>query len=263
MKLQEKISIYYTSLTNTERKICTVILDDPTVVSEHSIIDAATLCGTSKSAMLRFAKKLGYSGYSEFKYAVGESFIKEEKQNTESGNIYQEIVSSYSQTITELSKQDYNIQLTLLAEYIDQYKYVEVIGIGNSSFCAKQLKYSLFSHNKYIGDATDREEIKCLTQCITKDYLIIIFSVSGALDTYGKLVKAASQKKARAVLITMNPDNALEKYVNTSFVLPSTMHLLKDTKVLKQLDNRTTMHFFAEVISYYYGLYLEKQALEG
>lgn len=40
------------------------------------------------------------------------------------------------------------------------------------------------------------------------------------------------------------------------------MHLLKDTKVLKQLDNRTTMHFFAEVISYYYGLYLEEQALE-
>ena len=104
MKLQEKISIYYTSLTNTERKICTVILDDPTVVSEHSIIDAATLCGTSKSAMLRFAKKLGYSGYSEFKYAVGESFIKEEKQNTESGDIYQEIVSSYSQTMTELIK---------------------------------------------------------------------------------------------------------------------------------------------------------------
>lgn len=137
MKFQEKISIYYTSLTHTERKICTVILDDPTVVSEHSIIDAATLCGTSKSAMLRFAKKLGYSGYSEFKYAVGESFIKEEKQNTESGDIYQEIVSSYSQTITELSKLDYNTQLTLLAEYIDQYKHVESIGIGNSSFYAK------------------------------------------------------------------------------------------------------------------------------
>ena len=96
-------------------------------MSKHSIIDAATLCWTSKSAMLRFAKKLGYSGYSEFKYAVGESFIKEDKQNTESGDIYQEIVSSYSQTITKLSK----------LEYIDQDKHVESIGIGNSSFYAK------------------------------------------------------------------------------------------------------------------------------
>lgn len=261
MKLQEKISIYYTSLTNTERKICTVILDDPTVVSEHSIIDAAELCSTSKSAMLRFAKKLGYSGYSEFKYAVSESFTKEKKESPKINNIYQEIVHSYSQTIDELSKLNYDEQLSLLATQIDQYEHVESIGIENSSFCAKQLEYSLFAHNKYIGDATDREEIKCLTQCITKDYLIIIFSVSGASDTYGKLVKAASLKKAKVVLITMNPDNALQKYVNTSFVLPSTMHLLKDTKVLKQLDNRTTMHFFAEVISYYYGLYLEKQAL--
>lgn len=88
MKLQEKISIYYTSLTNTERKICTVILDDPTVVSEHSIIEAAELCSTSKSAMLRFAKKLGYTGYSEFKYAVSESFTKEEKESPKMNNIY-------------------------------------------------------------------------------------------------------------------------------------------------------------------------------
>lgn len=75
---RKDINILY--IVNKYRKIWTVILDDPTVVSEHSIIDAATLCGTSKFAMLRFAKKLGYSGYSEFKYAVGESFIKEEKK---------------------------------------------------------------------------------------------------------------------------------------------------------------------------------------
>ena len=131
MKLQEKISIYYTSLTNTERKICTVILDDPTVVSEHSIIEAAELCSTSKSAMLSFAIKLGYTGYSEFKYAVSESFTKEEKESPKMNNIYQEIVHSYSQTIDELSKLNYDEQLSLLATQIDKNEHVKSMGIEN------------------------------------------------------------------------------------------------------------------------------------
>ena len=44
---------------------------------DHSIIEAGNLCHTSKSAMLRFAKKLGYRGYSEFKYAIEESTKKD------------------------------------------------------------------------------------------------------------------------------------------------------------------------------------------
>ena len=72
MNFKEKISIYYTSLTPTEKKICTKILDNPEIIIEHSIIEAGNLCQTSKSAMLRFAKKLQYRGYSEFKYAIEE-----------------------------------------------------------------------------------------------------------------------------------------------------------------------------------------------
>ena len=32
-----------------------------------------------------------------------------------------------------------------------------------------------------------------------------------------------------------------------------------DKKILKQFDNRTTLHFFSEVISYYYGFYIENK----
>ena len=38
MKFKEKISIYYTSLTPTEKKICTKILDNPEIIIKNSII---------------------------------------------------------------------------------------------------------------------------------------------------------------------------------------------------------------------------------
>ena len=52
------------------------------IIREAStIVDLAEKCHVSKSAILRFAKKLGYSGYSEFKYdfsLVGHSSVPED-----------------------------------------------------------------------------------------------------------------------------------------------------------------------------------------
>ena len=40
------------------------------LVASYTIIDVAEFADVSKSALLRFCKKLGYSGYSEFKFEV-------------------------------------------------------------------------------------------------------------------------------------------------------------------------------------------------
>ncbi len=56
----------------------------------------------------------------------------------------------------------------------------------------------------------------------------------------------------------MNNDSSINKLVDMIFTLPSNIASTSTSTVLKQLDNRTTLYFFAEIISYYYGLYLEK-----
>ena len=72
-------------------------------------------------------------------------------------------------------------------------------------------------------------------------------------------LKEAKKKNAYVVLITMNNETQLAKYSNMTFYLPSTISYLQDKKILKQFDNRTTLHFFSEVISYYYGFYIENK----
>lgn len=102
MNLKERISIYYTSLTTTEKRIYTQIMDNPHIIIDHSIIEAGELCHTSKSAMLRFAKKLGYRGYSEFKYAIEESTKKDYQQipaSVDNQTVLQQISLSFALTI--------------------------------------------------------------------------------------------------------------------------------------------------------------------
>lgn len=265
MDFKEKISIYYTSLTPTEKRICTMILDNPHIIIDHSIIEAGDLCQTSKSAMLRFAKKLGYRGYSEFKYAIEESCKKSNKTEPDiisNNSILHQISSSYCLTIETLGQSGYEAQLSILAKMIDEYPYVKAIGTGNSAFCAKQLVYSLYSHDKFFDAVTDDVQFTYLSNCLTKDYLLIIFSVS-ASSTFTDLMKAAQAVGAKTILITMNNDSPLTTYSYMNFFLPSTVSPLKKSKILKQLDNRTTLYFFSEIISYYYGLYLEDKIKES
>ena len=73
MDFKKTVAIHYTEFTPSERKICARILEDPQIVN-NSIVVLGDLCETSKSAILRFYQKLGYRGYSEFKYSVEESF---------------------------------------------------------------------------------------------------------------------------------------------------------------------------------------------
>lgn len=263
MNLKERISIYYTSLTTTEKRIYTQIMDNPNIIIENSIIEAGNLCHTSKSAMLRFAKKLGYRGYSEFKYAIEESLkrdVQEVPTTVNNETVLHQISSSFALTIQAIGQLNFDEQLKQLAAYIYQYPYIKSIGIGNSAFCANQLVYSLYSHNQFIEGITDNVQFTYLENCINSQYLLIIFSVSASSITYNKLLKTAKTNGAKTILITMNNDSSINQLVDMVFTLPSNIAPTTSSTVLKQLDNRTTLYFFAEIISYYYGLYLEEKA---
>lgn len=263
MNLKERISIYYTSLTTTEKRIYTQIMDNPNIIIDHSIIEAGNLCHTSKSAMLRFAKKLGYRGYSEFKYAIEESIkkdIQEKPIMMHNKTVLHQISSSFALTIQAIGQLDFDNQLKTLASYIYQFPYIKSIGIGNSAFCAKQLVYSLYSHNQFIEGVTDDVQFNYLENCLNNQYLLIVFSVSASSITYNKLLKTAKNKDSKIILITMNNDSSINQLADMVFTLPSNVAPTSSATVLKQLDNRTTLYFFAEIISYYYGLFLEKKA---
>ena len=52
-----------------------------------SINDFATKCFTSRTSVLRFAKKLGFSGYSELKYYVNDSGDDKDRSNTDNDEL--------------------------------------------------------------------------------------------------------------------------------------------------------------------------------
>lgn len=118
--IQEQSSSY----TKNEQDIACYIINHPTDAGRYTIEKLAVETNTSKAALIRFAKKLGFSGYSEFKYALNRFLVS---NNAEVSTNYHEdspvsITNIYINALQEFNKYITDEQLHSLACKIKKSK---------------------------------------------------------------------------------------------------------------------------------------------
>src|SRR5699024_12184557 len=67
------ISSYFPSLTKSEQKVAQYVLANPDDIEATSIQELAKKVSVGESTIIRFVRKIGYSGYQEFKLALVKS----------------------------------------------------------------------------------------------------------------------------------------------------------------------------------------------
>lgn len=66
--IEELITKHQKLFGELDKEIIAYMLNNPEQIKKLSITELADITFTSKSTVLRLVKKLGFSGYSEFKY---------------------------------------------------------------------------------------------------------------------------------------------------------------------------------------------------
>ena len=74
MELEGIINEHFNELNENEKAIIEYIIKNKANCQEMTIIELAKETLTSKSSILRLTQKLGFSGYSEFKYSIRNIF---------------------------------------------------------------------------------------------------------------------------------------------------------------------------------------------
>ena len=82
-KTSLNINILYDKMGKAEKRIADWILENPGEILPLSIVDLAERCNCSEATVVRFAKRLGLSGYQELKI----SFAQETNSTSVSTNI--------------------------------------------------------------------------------------------------------------------------------------------------------------------------------
>lgn len=247
--LTDRINKYYNQLNETDLHILKVIMSDTKSVEDMSIEVLAKKCTTSRTSILRFCKKIGFSGYSEFK-----SFLKWESQSKTSINdpidARKFIQTDFEATYFQLN--DTN-QIDEVVKKIKESNRVFVYGTGQAQqYCAREFQRLFMQIDKYIYVMMATEEFKLGTHHLDSSDLVIIISLSGNVDSIQDQLRILQSKGVPIASITnleSNPLASMSTYRLYAVSSPVDIH--------QNLVHNSFINFFV-VVEYIFESYIKQ-----
>lgn len=215
--MNKLISSYYHKYTKSELKIVNYIINND--ISYKSIIELANEIKVGEATIHRFCKKIGFSGFYDFKI----SYIKgqDQEKEVENVNFVQKVYDNYSEII-KLAKDRIDISSVKTAcDYIKNTKDIVIFGVGNSGNTTKQAE-AAFQRRAYVARAIQDPHFQSIVAAtLTSDSLVLAISLSGYTTDIIESVSIAKKNNAKIVAITNFQDSALGELADVSILTSS------------------------------------------
>ncbi|WP_194191257.1 MurR/RpiR family transcriptional regulator [Clostridium chrysemydis] len=194
-----------------------------------SISEIAKGAKTSEATVTRFTKKLGFSGFQEFKVTLAKVISKENGKSIISAAVdINESVQNTSKTILESNK----LVLDKTFEELDFNKIVEIrelilgakrilfFGIGNSGISAMDANYKFMRIGLNTTTVTDNHTMLMMSSLISREDLVFCISYTGETKELIEALNLVKENKCKIISITSNVRNTIMDMsdVNLSYV---------------------------------------------
>lgn len=210
----DDIELHVSSFTKTDRAVYEAVKRFPADFAQQGIVEIARLAGVSEAAVTRFAKRVGYSGFSELQFRLRNEAARaggpEHSPSSELASMFEALM----ERMEELMRGEACQRL------VDSLKGASLVVTSGASL-SRIPAY-------YLSVALNTMQFSC--SCLQADELprryfsktvIMVFSVaSGAI--YSDLLKELSQsgETPYKTLITMNAHHPLRRRFDNVIVLP-------------------------------------------
>lgn len=215
-----RINSIYKSLKSAEMKAVDYLLAHPEEFANNSIVELAAEAGCSEATLVRLARKLGFSGYSELK----NSLLRTKNDNDV---LYQEISSKDSEIdvirkVFQTSIQAISDTLNIIdiAQYEEAVKAIKnagkvlFVGAGDASAVAMTgcHKFNRMGIDSEFSQDFDIQLI--MASHLKKGDVLLAISHSGRTKTVIDVVRVAKSEGATVIAITNYPMSTLAKLSN-------------------------------------------------
>lgn len=245
MNPMDVILLHENEFTQSEIKIKELILTNPDIIACFPLVTAAYKMGVSKSALLRFCKKCGYDGFSEFKYELSRYIhsgnIEKDKLNNDSSN---EIIKLFIEKLKIINESNLDNSIETLANEILKANKIKIYGVHETGLSARHLQYRLTTIGIDSESVTDNSLIAEKALFSTKKDLNIYFSLSALTTIINESIENSLKNNCKIALITQNSKSKFSKLLSNIIVLPS-FSLTKDSFFI---DSQALNFVFIELL---------------
>ena len=241
----ERLEKEYPNLTKSEQAVTEYILKNPIAVIRYSLTQIAREAKTSNTAVIRLCQKLGYQGFSEFKFSMSRAALSDTKEDGGEGeerDSMSAIVSQYVSYLNRMAAETERNAIRQIAALICKASRLAVMGYNRTGFSASQLSYRLSKMGVANYLVTDQVVMLDYMEIFGPGDVCLIFSIS--LKTYKDTVQRLKKNGATVVLFTMNGTTLLKKSCDYFVCLPQISYNRK----MGFLDDQALFFVFIEVL---------------
>lgn len=212
------------SLTPNEMDIVRQLNNRLDSIPKASINQLSKELFTSVSTLHRTIKKLGFNGYTEFKYQIQDYLNHEKHLSKISKNYLESVINEIT-----LTHKINDYELSKVAQAILSKKNKFCYGTG---WKQKQLVDNFSNDLLYFGESFTTlrtiDDLLIASEHMDSDSLLLIVSVYGEPSEYINALKQVQLKNVTLVSITVDKMNTLSKYANFPLFYKDDSILTKD-----------------------------------
>ena len=215
MSLSSQIKSIYPSLTKAEKKVADYILKHLDILNTKTLSQMSKTVHVGEATIMRFIYKLGYENLAQFKVAIIQENLINDKseEDNESAEGYAKFVYKLlKDTIRANAKED----IEKVAKLIETASHVYFFGNGTSGYSAQVAAYRFFRAGVSCEGVTDVHMMTMKSALVKKDELVIAFSQSGDNSDMIHAAKFVKKNQCPIVTITGRTHSFLSKLGDVS-----------------------------------------------
>lgn len=209
MSLDALINKHYDELNENDLHVVSFISRDLDLCKDKTVTEIANYCNVSPSTIIRTTKKLGFHGYSEFRYFIKEEADRKKEAKAPNNQYYNSsvILQDVKETI-KLFEQDKSLER--IYDLLLKSNRIFAYGTGyGQKLMLKEFSRCLLNNDAYIHIIPSKTELELISQTITPDDLLLVASLSGNIKSYESMIKNIVVKQVPMVSVTVFSRNEL------------------------------------------------------
>lgn len=217
MRLEQLVNKHYEALNENDLHVISFVTQNLAFCRDKTVSEVARYATVSPSTVIRMVKKLGFEGYSEFRY-----FLKEESDTIENTKV---INSDYFETSTVLEDVKATIRLfeqdksaEKVYELMLKSKRIFAYGTGYAqTLMVREFARCLLNSNFYVIVVPSKSELELIAQNITAEDLLFVIGLSGNIERIETALQSIALKGTPMVSVTVFSRNTLSYLADYNF----------------------------------------------
>ncbi len=263
-KTSLKIKILYDTMGKAEKRIADWLMANPGEIIPLSIVDLAERCGCSEATIVRFSKRLGFSGYQGLKISLAQENNTSSVNNSISADdgakeIYSKVCNEIYCSL-EMTKEVLDpAVLEQVCEKIIAAPKIAIFGLGNSASVALDASHKLLRAGCETYAYCDNHMQVIAASHLGKGDVAIGISHSGSSKDIVEALDIAKKSGAYTVAITNKGKSPIQKVSDYMLYTSS-----DETKYnILALSSRISQLSIINAIYFYIVYHTSEQAMQS